>query len=369
MKKLEKAAAMLLSAAVVVIGSTGLTSLSGEQPALCRQYIASEQTVVRRADFAADARNTGEYGREKKDCDDERTTGPEAPVKPVSRREFIYLLTGSDNGIENGGSFLTREEAAYILFTVLVGNGYVKSNEAGDLSVFPDGIDTSPQYAQAVSELYALSVLQPSGSLLKPKDLISRLEAIDMIMRAKKNGESFGNRSRLCELLEIAVFDVALLENMLGCVIGAMLDEQLYGLSGEPDIRFSSLALYNAVCLGIVPGSLCELKSDSAVVITQAGMREIYSGMFAEGSFTDFDPVAADGKVTVLGESIVFMPEKKQDITVSAGTAVREPDGSVTVCCMVYVLREYFCTAKVALVKTGGWAGGHSVKSVALSMG
>jgi hypothetical protein len=149
---------------------------------------------------------------------------------------------------------------------------------------------------------------------------------------------------------------------MLSCVIGAMLNEQIYAFSDEPDARFSSLALYHAISWGIAPEHLCAFISDQVVVITQAGMSELYSGMFAEGFFTAFDPMAADERVSVLGDSIVFLPDKKQDIAVSAERLSGNRTASSTVCCTVYALREYFCTAKVVLKQSGGWAGGHSVK-------
>jgi hypothetical protein len=40
------------------------------------------------------------------------------------------------------------------------------------------------------SELYALSVYHPIGSLLKPKELITRMDAVDLIARAKKSNEA-----------------------------------------------------------------------------------------------------------------------------------------------------------------------------------
>lgn len=371
MKKAEKALAMFLSAAAIIIGSAGMTGRS-EKRAMSEALYVSQKPDIGKMLEANDNIGIQKYEdrlQEERDMSEESDMRSGLPVEPVSRRDFVFLLTGKEDNGEHCGRFITREEAAYIVFTYLINEGYEKSPCAGDLSVFSDGIRTAPQYAQAVSELYALSVYHPIGSLLKPKELITRMDAVDLIARAKKSNESGGQKSRLCDLLGIAVLDAALLENMLSCVIGAMLNEQIYAFSDEPDARFSSLALYHAISWGIAPEHLCAFISDQVVVITQAGMSELYSGMFAEGFFTAFDPMAADERVSVLGDSIVFLPDKKQDIAVSAGTAVREPDGFVTVCCTVYALREYFCTAKVVLKQSGGWAGGHSVKSITLSMG
>ena len=186
MKKLEKAVAMILSVLVIVSGSAGLTNRSDGQSTPVRQIISGAHSVGQRDNLTADTHNSTEHERKDEEFDDLRSTVPEAPFEAISRRDFVFYLTGRADSGENSGNYLTREEAAYILFAVLMNEGYEKSDGAGNLSIFPDGIDTSPQYAQAVSELYTLAVLQPSGSLLKPKDLISRLDAVEMIMRAKQ---------------------------------------------------------------------------------------------------------------------------------------------------------------------------------------
>jgi hypothetical protein len=371
MNHLEKALAMLLSFVVVFLGSTGIAG-RGEQKVIpnaskalflpsaedtSEQISADEQEteIIRTAEF-----------REVFDA----LARAELWDEPISRGAFLFLLTGAAEDAENNDEYLTREEAATILFSYLTEGGYVPEGEAGNLSLFQDGINTSPQYAQAAAELYGLSGLTLDGDHLRPKDLLSRKDAVYMILTAQKNSESeSGGSSLLHELLECSDAELMKLEGMLACMIGAMLCQQIFAFSGEPDVRFASLTMLNAISWALIPERLCAYLSPQVVVLTQADMRLLYAGMFAKGSFSVFDPAVSTDNVSVLGDSLVFFPVKKQDINVAAGTAIAEPDGSVTVCCTVYALGEYCCTGYVNLCKSDGWAAGHSVCSITLSMG
>lgn len=153
---------------------------------------------------------------------------------------------------------------------------------------------------------------------------------------------------------------------MLSCVSGAMLDRQCFLLEGEPDIKLASLAVLNAVYQGAAP-DICEYGDDAVAVLSQSGLLRLYAGMFAHGELTALDTGVATENVFVLGDKIVIFILKKPDIHLEWISAKKEKDGSATVFYKVSKNGKDICQANANLIKTGGWAGGYSINSVALT--
>ncbi|NLL39741.1 MAG: hypothetical protein GX254_09190 [Clostridiales bacterium] len=156
------------------------------------------------------------------------------------------------------------------------------------------------------------------------------------------------------------------LGGMLSCVIGAMLDRQCFLLEGEPDVKLASLSVLYAVYRNAAP-YICEYIDDRVAVISQSGMARLYSGMFAHGELTALDTGTAEENVYVLGDKIVIFIIKKQGVRLDWVSAEKEKDGSMTVYYQVGKNGADICRANVNLTKTGGWAAGYSINSIALT--
>jgi hypothetical protein len=282
----------------------------------------------------------------------------------MTEARFLALL-GEEREAASETVFLTREAAASLLYAHMSRAGYQKDAAAGSLAMFADGVTVAREHAEAVAELARIGVYPP-GELLRPRDPFDLYEAVAWISRAKDA------RTKQTESETLA--------GMLACVISAMRAEGLWTLEGAPDGRTSSLALYKAAAWRVVPAELCDYSENGVVILSQAGMKRLYDGMF-RGAFSALDTAPLDGRAAILGDAILFFPKptdvspnaaaqiltEKRDIEVTIGSVRENADGTRRAYCTVFANSVYFRTAE-AVLEPAGWANGR-IRSLSLTAG